>query len=174
MRFRESKFGQFLTRIVGKIPELANDVADIAISPNPIGTGIQKILGRLKEKSENDERYREALLELEANRMEWEKEIFQIEVDDRKDARLTYRERNEMADRIARQVISWNLLMAMGLVVINILIPFFVTETSVVVLASNVIGILLGQVIRERGTVIDFFFGSSLGSKLKDKREGSE
>lgn len=163
------KFKEFLKKLSGNIPEIASDITDVLLSPNPIGAGLLKLKERLLEKKDSDERYRVALAEIEKSERDWQKEVFALEIEDKKDARLTYREKNEMADRIANQVMRWNLLLAMLLVGANVAVAIFLINPAIVAIASSTIGILLAQVIRERGTLMDFFFGSSLGSKIKDK-----
>lgn len=171
MEEKKSKFKDFLKRLAGNIPEIASDITEVALSPNPIGAGLLKIKERLMEKKETDERYRLALAEFEKNERDWQKEVFALEMEDKKDARLTYREKNEMADQIAKQVMRWNLIIAMALVIANIGVSIYIAQPAIIALASNVIGILLAQVIRERGTLMDFFFGSSLGSKTKESKQ---
>lgn len=170
MEEKKGKFKEFMKKLAGNIPEIASDVADVLLSPNPVGAGLAKLKEKLTEKKGTDERYSAALAEIEQNEREWQKEVFTLEMDDRKDARLTYREKNEMADKIANQVMRWNLVIAIVLVIANITVSIYVTQPAIVALASNVIGILLAQVIRERGTLMDFFFGSSLGSKTKENK----
>jgi hypothetical protein len=40
---------------------------------------------------------------------------------------------------------------------------------EVIAIVSNFIGIAIGNLFSERQSVVNFFFGSSVGSKLKDK-----
>jgi hypothetical protein len=42
-------------------------------------------------------------------------------------------------------------------------------EGEVIAIVSNFIGIAMGHLFNERQSVINFFFGSSRGSKLKDR-----
>jgi hypothetical protein len=162
-KFNETKFGGFVTKVVGKFPELAGDIITVATSPNPVGATLNLLREKITEKAE----LAESIDELEKFKMEWEKEMAELEVKDRISARETYQLKNEMADKIANRIVRWNIWIALALVAINILCTLFLDNIAIAV-ASNVIGILLGQVLRERGTVVDFFFGSSLGSKNKD------
>lgn len=81
----------------------------------------------------------------------------------------TYKINHTIADRIAKQVINWNLPVIFLLVVGNIyIVDQFKENASLIAIASNIIGIAIGKLFSERQAVINFFFGSSIGSKDKD------
>lgn len=80
----------------------------------------------------------------------------------------TYKEQHAMADRIAEQVIRYNLPVIGLLVVINVLVlHYFKDDATLIAIASNVIGVAMGHLFGERQAIVNFFFGSSLGSKKK-------
>ena len=91
-------------------------------------------------------------------------ELKKLCFEDRKDARAMYRENNSMADHIARRVITWNLPFIALLIVCNVVVAVYVTDSSVAQLLGNVIGFAMSQLWKERQTVIEFFFGAGLGS----------
>lgn len=80
----------------------------------------------------------------------------------------TYKHENAMADRIAEQVIRYNLPVVGILVIINVLVlHYFKDDATLIAIASNVIGVAMGHLFNERQAIVNFFFGSSLGSKKK-------
>lgn len=97
----------------------------------------------------------------------------QIEMEDRKSARESYKVHHEQADKIAQMIMSINLPTILLLVVLNV-VSVYVAEyyklpTGVLAIISNLIGVVIGQLLAERQQVVGFFFGSSVGSKTKDK-----
>ena len=85
-------------------------------------------------------------------------------------AREMYAEKSDTADFIANKVIKENLILITVLVVIQVLVIMFV-EGQVAAVVTGVVGTIVGALINERNTVINFFFGSSKGSKDKDARK---
>jgi hypothetical protein len=93
-------------------------------------------------------------------------------------AREMYTQQSGMADYVGKKIINENLLYISGLVIIYVLITIgmpiaFPTQGALVSGVVGTVGPILGGVInqlsKERSDVISFLFGSSLGSKLKDK-----
>lgn len=98
-----------------------------------------------------------------------ESDILNLDFSRFKEAHETYRINHNMADKIAESVIKWNLPTIFVLVVINIVIvDVFKDNAPLMAIASNIIGIAIGKLFTERQAVINFFFGSSIGSKDKD------
>ena len=93
-------------------------------------------------------------------------------------AHETYQTKNDMADKIALQVINRNLPIIAILVILNVgIVHLFKENATLIAIASNVIGISIGNLFAERQAIVNFFFGSSLGSKqkslqLKEAEEG--
>jgi uncharacterized membrane protein len=85
-------------------------------------------------------------------------------------AHETYRIKNEAADEIAGQIIKYNLPIIAMLVLVNIAVVYYMAENATLIaIASNIIGLAIGNLFNERNTIVNFFFGSSQGSKSKDK-----
>lgn len=84
----------------------------------------------------------------------------------------TYNNNNSsMADKIAKQIIERNLPIIAILVTINVsLIHFMQENAALIAIASSIIGGAVGYLFAERQAVINFFFGSSVGSKEKQKK----
>jgi len=75
---------------------------------------------------------------------------------------------HKQADKIADHVVKYNLPTIVGLVVANAGAVWFLGEKgTLIAIVSNLIGVVIGQLLQERQSVISFFFGSSLGSKQK-------
>lgn len=127
----------------------------------------------MKELEQNPE----ALLkikELELNHKQKleELKIRELEIEQEKYSKAhdSYQNNNNMADKIANLIINWNLPVIFILVVINVVIVNeFEDNAPLISIVSNVIGIAIGKLFTERQAVINFFFGSSIGSKEKDK-----
>lgn len=99
-----------------------------------------------------------------------EMQLIQLAYDDLKSARSMYQSTgHEQANYISTQVIRYNLPMVGLLVIANALALYFIKEATIAVAVGNVIGASVQALWNERQQVIGFFFGSSLGSKMKDR-----
>lgn len=84
-------------------------------------------------------------------------------------AHETYQTKNEMADNIASQIINRNLPIIAILVIMNVGLVYYMQDhASLIAIASNIIGVAIGNLFNERQAIVNFFFGSSMGSKQKD------
>lgn len=107
---------------------------------------------------------------VKAQILEQEHEIDKLAFADRAGARDMYNEKSEQADQIARNIMTWNLPMISIMVLIQVAAIHYMGDKGAVLgVISNVIGMVLNALITERQQVAGFFFGSSLGSKLKNK-----
>jgi len=79
---------------------------------------------------------------------------------------------HEEADRIASHVIKYNLPVILALVVINIMAVTYLERGEIIAIVSNFIGMAIHALFNERQSVINFFFGSSKGSRDKSKKNG--
>lgn len=101
--------------------------------------------------------------------------MVELELTDIQDARSMYEHNNKMADVIAKKIINQNHLLVASLIIANGLTLYFVKETALAVAITNLISASIGYLWNERQQVVGFFYGSSLGSKMKDKvKEMSE
>lgn len=96
--------------------------------------------------------------------------LIQLDYQDRAGAREMYKEENQMADSIAKRVIVWNLWIVFIALVIEILVVIYMQDKTLIAIISSAIGGLTTALLQERQQVINFFFGSSIGSKEKDKQ----
>jgi len=82
----------------------------------------------------------------------------------------TYQAEHEMADTIAKRIIEKNLPYIAILVMLNLVLIYYMkTEVALLAIASNIIGITIGNLFAERQAIVNFFFGSSSSSKEKTK-----
>jgi hypothetical protein len=66
---------------------------------------------------------------------------------------------------------KWNLWSILALVLVNgIAIYFLSEEAAVLATVSNLLGIVIKSLLDERKEVTGFYFGSSVGSKMKDQK----
>ena len=95
--------------------------------------------------------------------------LIELDFEDRAGAREMYKTENQMADQIANRVIVWNLWIVFLAIVIEILVVIYMEDKTLIAIISSAIGGLTTALLQERQQVINFFFGSSIGSKNKDK-----
>lgn len=76
---------------------------------------------------------------------------------------------HEMADEIATRVIKWNLWVVLLAVIIEIGAVLLLDDKVLIAVISGAIGSITTALLQERQQIINFFFGSSRGSKNKDK-----
>jgi len=96
--------------------------------------------------------------------------LIEMDYEDRAGAREMYKTENKMADQIAKRVIVWNLWIVFLAIVIEILVVIYMEDKTLIAIISSAIGGLTTALLQERQQVINFFFGSSIGSKNKDKQ----
>jgi len=146
--------------------------------------GIKKVTGIDLNQKKPQELTKEDITLINAHKLEIQKLDFQklqLELDKEREANRheeakynkahqTYQTKNNMADTIAKQIIERNLPIIGLLVLINVLLVYFLKDNSTLIaIASNIIGITIGNLFAERQAIVNFFFGSSIGSKDKDK-----
>lgn len=153
--FKDTKIGGFLAKAA---PAILDTVGD-AFPPAKI---LRKLIDDDQFIKPEDRQQLERMLH------EYEIEEMRLRLEDRKDSRDMYRAKSEKADTIADSVMKWNLPVLMILVMINLAAIIWLDKALVAVI-SNIIGFALNALLNERSTVIQFFFGSSDGSKKKDE-----
>jgi nicotinamide riboside transporter PnuC len=83
-----------------------------------------------------------------------------------------YKVENVMADQIAKRVISWNLWVVFLAIAVEIIAVMYIDDKVLIAVISGAIGSFTTALLQERQQVINFFFGSSQGSKDKDRSKG--
>ena len=154
-KFKETKVGQWLA---SKAPRILDSIGDVF----PPAKLLSKLVGSDPDVSLADQ--------LEFDRLladTYEKEMA-YHLENTKSARKNYQLSREMTDWIARRIMNWNLPMLGLLVAANIACVHFFDSVALA-LVSNVIGMVMQQLINERTTLMNFFLGSSKGSQDKTK-----
>jgi hypothetical protein len=154
IKLKDTKIGAFLK---DKAPDVLDVVGDLLPDKGALG-----IVKNVIDKAVPDKK--EALaLKKEISSMEREY------LKDVQDAREMYENTDhKQADKIADKIINWNLIIILALVIIQVLVIMYV-DGQVAAVITGVVGTVIGALINERNTVVNFFFGSSQGSKDKDK-----
>ncbi len=159
--------------ILGKLPKLAKAIIGgdksllgRAIDAAKVITGTDNetdAVEALKSDPEKMYQYQMALLA--------DKHIpDRLDLENTLDARDMYKKSNhDRADAIASRVMKYNPWMIVALVIMNILVVQFIEGGALIAIASNFIGMAMKELMSQMQTVINFFFGSSMGSKNKDK-----
>jgi len=75
-----------------------------------------------------------------------------------------------MAEGIAKRIIHQNQWLVGVLLVANGLVLVFIENNTVALAVGNLIGGSISSLWQERQQIIGYFFGSSLGSKMKDAK----
>jgi uncharacterized protein YqhQ len=162
-KFGETKVGQFLGKVKDKLPELAGDVVDVIASPNPAGALVEKLIPKLK--ASKNPVSNELMMEFEMKKMEFEKELYALEVQDRDSAR------KREAEYVKAGKTDY-MMVATG---VSGLLSFLFCIYAVVYIPSvkendlfiHLMGIIEGVVL---GNIFAYYYGTSKSSKDKDDR----
>jgi hypothetical protein len=162
--FKDSKLFSVIKKVAPNVLDSATDLMATAIPAlSPLNNIIDKAIGVASDNGDSD-----AVYEILAAKEDYLKEL-DMYYADLKSARNMYQSTDhEQADKIADNVIKYNLFIVMLMVVIQCLVIMFV-DGKVAAVITGIVGTVTGALLQERNTVINFFFGSSKGSKDKDK-----
>lgn len=187
-------FKDFLSDVVGKLPQLASEVLTVATSPNPIGASIQAI-GHLLGKEPNNPEAQNLLNELEQSKMDWELEVMKLDIErqkieqgDKANARQMYMANGQkQVDEIGSNIMNRNLVFIFALLIVQVVVTTFgvffsqqvindkntaiALGTSLGSVIGGAIGVVVGSLMQERNQVVGFYFGSSFGSQKKDMKD---
>jgi len=146
--------------------EVANEVLDDRVKPFSTSEELKKEI--LKASPGAQVKFIERMMKKDA---QIHKECTSW-LDNVMDAREMYEKTNhDTADKLADRVMKWNLPVILALVLINIASVIYLKENgTVIAIISNFIGMAMGQLFTERQSVVNFFFGSSKGSKEKQDK----
>jgi len=96
-------------------------------------------------------------------------DVIKMDLLDLSNARDMYKNGNNiMADSIANRVIKFNLWVVLIAIVIEIVSVIYIQDKVLIAIISGAIGGVTTALLQERQQVINFFFGSSIGSKEKN------
>lgn len=160
----KTKFGKFLSRASSKGLNVISAIGK-AKDGDFIGAfeDVKKVLSK---DPQNDGLLSELIKKKSEFKSDYDKYL-----EDIKDARDMYTDTgHKMADQIAGKVINQNLPIIFSLIIINVLSVWLLKgQGEIIAIVSNFIGIAIGHLFNERQSIINFFFGSSRGSKDKSK-----
>ncbi len=173
-RFNETGFGRFLVKAAGKLPDIIGDVATII--ERPVTGSIEVLSDILNEKKaeadESGDKERVSVItqlqvDLEKNRQDFERDIFELEVRDRESARDMFK-----SDSWLQKTFALTFLVAYMLLTTYLI--YIIVQTNdehkeplpdyVIALISTIFGALSTKL----NTIVSFLFGSSMGSKQKN------
>tara|TARA_R110000803_G_scaffold169492_1_gene232514 strand:- start:831 stop:1349 length:519 start_codon:yes stop_codon:yes gene_type:complete len=159
----KTKFGKFLSKAKDRSIDVFQAVK-LAKEKDFIGafTEIKSALSKDPNNSNDD-----LISELVKKKREFREDYNQY-FEDIKDARDTYEKTDhKIADSIAMRIINYNLWVVLLAVIIEILAVIFIDDKVLIAIISGAIGSITTALLQERQQVINFFFGSSKGSKDK-------
>lgn len=152
--FKDTKLGQWLK-------EKAPKVLDVVGSIIP-GKDVFEVVGNMINKS--DDIPPEHKLEFERMKQDFEKEIYALEVEDRKSARNREVEFTKATGHI--DYMNWFIaIVVMGLTTFLCVSLVYreMPKTN-----EHVLLLLIGEIIGFAGGIVSYQFGSSAGSRIKD------
>lgn len=97
-------------------------------------------------------------------------EQVKLHANDTQSARDMYAKKSDMADKIAMRIMTWNLTFISILVAVNVMATIWLDVALVGVICS-VIGTVIGALIAERSSVVNFFFSKGIPT-VKEIKEG--
>lgn len=160
-RFKDTGLFKVLKGIAPTALDVATDIGSSVFPPLAVVDSV--IDEALKGKLNTSDK---AVLNTERRIYE---EEYKAHLADVQDARDMYKVKSDTADQIAKRIMNHNMLLVCILVIFEIGVIAFV-KGQVAAVITGIIGTITGALINERTTVVNFFYGSSLGSKNKDKR----
>ena len=94
--------------------------------------------------------------------------LVELEYKDVANARHTYKETDhKVADFVAKKVINYNLWVVLAAILVEVLAVVYIDDKVLIAIVSGAVGGLVTALLQERQQIINFFFGSSMGSKNK-------
>lgn len=95
--------------------------------------------------------------------------LVELQYKDVSHARDTYKETDhKVADFVAKKVINYNLWVVLAAILIEVLSVIYIDDKVLIAIISGAVGGFVTALLQERQQVINFFFGSSKGSKDKE------
>jgi hypothetical protein len=190
-KIEKTAFGKILSKAGELVPAIAGEAFDVVVrgeSPlKAVGDLIDGMRGEVANPqssltSDQKLELERLTLEAEQNKRNYEVEIMRVRTDlyksilqDKASAREMYSEKSDVSDRIAMRIINWNLPILIALVAGEVACVIYLKDfPKIGMVVTAAIGMLIQAFVGERQQVVSFFFGSSLGSKMKTMLNGKE
>lgn len=150
----KSRFGKVLQSVTKNLPELAGDVFNVITSPNPGGAVLSTLKAKLKS-SQTGEVGDKLLADIESI-PESQLRVFEMEVDDRKDARGLYSK-----DPLIQKIFAIVFLIGYGSLAWYMLkiLSGKAVESE---LFKTMVTMIFTHTSTKLSTIIDFLFGGSM------------
>jgi len=153
-QYGKTRLGMFISKASESLPEILG--AGVKLATGNVTGAIADVSGILQANKDINEEAKALSLEFEIKKMDFAKECFYLEVEDRKDARGLYK-----VDNIIQKIFAITFLLGYGLLswyLLNILMG--VTDMNK--LAETMITMIWTGTSTKLGTIIDFLFGGSV------------
>ena len=153
-KYGKTRLGMFISEASKAVPEIIG--AGVKLASGDIKGAMSDVGGILSANRDRNEETKLLFQEFEIKKMDFAKECFALEVEDRKDARVLYK-----TDSIIQKIFAITFLLGYGLLswyLLNILMG--VTEMNK--LAETMITMIWTGTSTKLGTIIDFLFGGSV------------
>ena len=149
-----SKSGKFLRRLTKKV--LPNVLEAV------VGGDLAKAIGIISNDPEN--------AGLSKNEAEEFFRLVELDLKEMANVRDMYKNTDHsVADFVAKKVINFNLWVVLGAILIEVLSVLYINDKVLIAIISGAVGGVVTALLQERQQIINFFFGSSMGSKNKEK-----
>ena len=153
-KFKDTKFGAFINKAKDVLPELAN-VGVSLVSGNYVGA-IKEVGSMLSKNKDKNESIKALSNEFEMYKLEFEKEAFELELEDRKSARKLY-----VDDSLIQKIFAIIFLVGYGFLS-WFLLHILMGTLEIPKLAETMITMIWTGTSAKLNTIIDFFFGGSV------------
>lgn len=153
-QFSETKFGAFLNKAKDVAPELLQVAGKIATG-NVIGA-VSEVGNILKKESTKSAEAKVLLNEFKMFEMEFNKECFELEVEDRKDARKLFSN-----DSLIQKIFAIVFLVGYG-VLCWYMLEILKGEANESELFKTMVTMIFTGTSTKLSTIVDFFFGGSV------------
>jgi hypothetical protein len=146
-----------------KAEEMTSEVLDIASSVTGISDK-NKALEAINADPNIALKFQEAVMK-DRHRLD------EMYLQEKQSARNNYVQSKDQADEMADFIMKWNLVL-IGIIFVAQIFGtwWFKDEATLVAMINSMSTLILKSLLDERKEVNGFYFGSSLGSKLKDKQ----
>tara|TARA_R110000796_G_scaffold129685_2_gene245407 strand:+ start:38 stop:541 length:504 start_codon:yes stop_codon:yes gene_type:complete len=149
-----SKAGKFLRTFTKKV--LPNVLEAV------VGGDLAKAIGIISNDPEN--------AGLSKNEAEEFFRLVELDLKEMANVRDMYKNTDHsVADFVAKKVINFNLWVVLGAILIEVLSVLYINDKVLIAIISGAVGGVVTALLQERQQIINFFFGSSMGSKNKEK-----